>query len=55
MREQISIGFTIEENEKILKYEACFIDKNKQYTTIEFKKMAIEPMKQNKYSSFIIV
>ncbi|AVQ21460.1 hypothetical protein C4N15_07285 [Fusobacterium necrophorum subsp. funduliforme] len=46
--EPISIGFTIEEDEKILKkYEACFIDESKQYNDW-VQKNVIEPMKQNK-------
>ncbi|KYL05298.1 hypothetical protein [Fusobacterium necrophorum] len=45
--EPISIGFTIEEDEKILKkYEACFIDESKQYNDW-VQKNVIEPMKKN--------
>lgn len=46
--EPISIGFTIEEDGKILeKHEACFIDESKQYNEW-VQKNGIEPMKQNK-------
>lgn len=44
----ISIGFTIEENGKVLeKHEACFIDEKQKYNKW-IQKNVIEPMKNNK-------